>query len=639
MTSLSLNNISKSFGIDQILEDVTFSLQDDMRLGIVGPNGAGKTTLLRIICGEMESDNGTISIPSNISVGYLQQEAANNAETTVWDTMLSVFEKAFDLEKKMRNLEHDMETASADQTQWDKISREYERVTVAFEEAGGYGYKSAIGGVLKGLGLTEDVYDRQVITLSGGQRSRLMLAKLLLEKPGLLLLDEPTNHLDTNAISWLESYLKTWDGAVVIVSHDRWFLDQLCTHIADLHNGVVDTYIGNYTSYIAQRQEKRRLQMKAYEHNQRELGRQQKIVDQYYAWGRMNSKNFVKAKAREKMLDKMERLDKVENERSKISLRLNSSNRGGNEVLQATDLAMAFDACPLFSGLDIRLGKGDKAALIGANGIGKTTLLRIIVSKIASTQGEVRLGSNIEISYYDQLQENLDKSKTVMEEMQDAFTAKTDGDIRNALASFLFYGDDVFKKISALSGGEKGRLSLLKMMLGKGNLLLLDEPTNHLDMDSKEILEEALCEFEGTVLFVSHDRYFINKVANRVLEMKREEVTQYDGNWSDYIEFLDNQNNPQEEQDTGLTKTATAKMKRAEKEKENEVREAKKRVAQIEQDIQQMEERLEGIEKRLADPEGLEDTQLVEISKEHESVQQEIDSLMQAWEDASSEIA
>lgn len=634
MTALSIKNISKSFGADEILKDITFSVQDDMRLGLVGPNGAGKTTLLRIIAGEIDSDAGTVSVPSSVSIGYLVQEAKVTSEATVWEFMLRVFENAFALEERMRSLEHEMEEAACDAARWEKISHEYERVTVSFEEAGGYGYKSAIQGVLKGLGLLEDIYDRPVVTLSGGQRSRLLLAKLLLEKPELLMLDEPTNHLDTQAINWLETYLKTWEGAVIIVSHDRWFLDQLCTHIAEMHRGIVDIYKGNYTSFIAQRQEKRRLQMKAYEHNQREIKRQEKIVQQYYDWGRINGgKNFIKAKAREKMLDKMERVDKVESEHGKMSLKLTAQKRGGNDVLMVEDLAMAFDE-PLFTGLDIHLVKGDKAALVGANGIGKTTLLRIIASKLRPIQGTVNIGAGIEISYYDQLQENLDPKKTVLEEMQDAFPKMLDGEIRNMLGAFLFQGDDAFKKISALSGGEKGRLSLLKMMLGQGNLLLLDEPTNHLDMDSREILEDALCDFDGTVLFVSHDRYFINKVANRMLEMKRDTVTQYTGNWSDYLAFLEKQKNASEEQESGLTKTAEAKIKRAEREKEKRIREAKKRVKQLEANIEEQEARLAEIEQTLADPSGMDEDELIALSKEHEIVQNDIKTLMENWEAA-----
>ncbi|MDD5017344.1 MAG: ABC-F family ATP-binding cassette domain-containing protein [Eubacteriales bacterium] len=634
MTSLTLKNISKSFGADIILNDVSLSIQDNMRLGIVGKNGAGKTTLLRIVCGELSSDAGTVSMPQGIRPGYLRQEVEGGGDATVWETMLAVFDQALSLEKRMRALEHDMEDASADKAKWHSMSHEYERVTKAFEEAGGYGYKSAIGGVLKGLGLGEDVYGRAVGTLSGGQKSRLMLARLLLERPGLLLLDEPTNHLDTDATQWLESYLKTWRGAVIIVSHDRWFLDQLCTHVGELSRGAIDICAGNYTAFAMKRQEKRRLQEKAFEHNQREISRQKKVVEQYYAWGRSGGgKNFIKAKARERMLEKMERVDRPESEGRAMSLRLNAARRGGNDVLMAENLAMAFDG-PLFSGLYLHLVKGDRAALVGPNGIGKTTLLKIIASRLKPTDGKVILGKDVEISYYDQLQETLGRDNTVLEEMRGAFPNLTDGELRRSLAAFLFCGDDVFKKVSALSGGEKGRLSLLKMMMGQGNLLLLDEPTNHLDMDSREALEDALCDFDGTVLFVSHDRYFINKIACRVLEMKGQSLTQYDGNWSDYIAQLEKQKTAQPDADTGLTKTAAAKQKRAEKEQEERRKEAKKRVAELEAEIMLMETRLAEIESQLADPSALDEKALCAFSEEHESVRRQIDEAMQAWEEA-----
>ncbi len=636
MTSLTLKNISHSFGADSILSDVSFSVQDDTRLGLVGPNGAGKTTLLRIICGEIQSDAGTIEIPKNISVGYLEQEAQITAQTTVWNLMLGVYKEVFSLEKRLRTLEHDMCEAAEDKKQWEKISLEYDKINKAFEDADGYGYKSAIRGVLKGLELGEDLYQREAGTLSGGQRSRLMLAKLLLEKPGLLLLDEPTNHLDTKAISWLEGYLKTWQGAVILVSHDRWFLDQLCTHIADLRKGKIDTYKGNYTSYTAQRKEKIRLLQKAYEHNQADLKRQKQVVEQYKVWGRIGGgKNFIKANARQKILDKTERVEKVQSDKKSISLKLNAGGRGGNDVLLAENLAMAFDSKQIFSGLDLKMLKGDKAALIGANGIGKTTLLKIISSNLKPTQGQVSLGAGITVSYYDQLQQNLNSGNTVLEEIQNAYPYMDNTQARNALASFLFCGDDVFKKISLLSGGEKGRLSLLKLMLGQGNFLLLDEPTNHLDMDSREMLEEALSEFDGTVLFVSHDRYFINKVANRVLDMKSGSLTKYNGNWSDYLEFLEKQKKEEQEPEKqDITKTALAKQKRADKEKENALRETKRRITEIEKDIESQEERLEQIESALANTEGLGEERLIELSAEHESVQGRIDELMQAWEEA-----
>jgi ATP-binding cassette subfamily F protein 3 len=465
-----------------------------------------------------------------------------------------------------------------------------------------------------------------------------MLAKLLLQKPSVLLLDEPTNHLDTDAAGWLEDYLKSWQGAVVIVSHDRWFLDQLCTHIGEMEDGEVEMYIGNYSSFAAQKQENRELAVKAYEEGQREYKRQKRIIEQYYAWGRINGgKNFRKAKSREKLLSKMEFAEKVTPEKRKMNLKLGASARGGNEVLTAENLSMAFDGTPVFSGVDMQLRKGDKAALIGPNGIGKTTLLRIIASRLTPLEGEITFGAGIDSGYYDQLMQNLNESNTVIEEIRDEFPALTDAERRNMLAAFLFCGDDVFKSVSALSGGEKGRLSLLKLMMGGGNLLLLDEPTNHLDMDSREVLEDALLEFDGTVMFISHDRYFINKIANRIIEMKDGGLKSYEGNWSDYLERLEKEKRGQaQETDNGLTKTEAAKLKRAEREREQKIKEAQERVKLIESDIEKHETRLAEIEALLADPAALGE-QLAELSSEYADVQSLLEASLKEWERAHGE--
>lgn len=635
MTVLTLKNIIKSFGADEILSGVSFTVTDSTILGLVGANGAGKTTLLRIITGEQHCDSGSVNMPSSVRMSYLEQETNESTTDTVWQLMLSVFNDVFALEERMRSLEHDMHEASEDHSAWDKISHEYEQVTSAFEHADGYGYKSAIRGVLIGLGLLADVYDQAVTTLSGGQRSRLYLAKMLLEKPDLLLLDEPTNHLDTSAISWLESYLKQWQGAIVIVSHDRWFLDQLCTAIVEIERGTSTSYKGNYTAFIEQRQLSRELQSKAYDKNQIDIKRHKQMIERYKSWGRQGAhKSFVKATAKQRELDKMERIDRVTN-KSNMKLHLSSSYRGGNDVLSAENLAMGFDDLALFSGLNLNLHRGDKAALIGTNGIGKTTLLRILSGALAPISGTVTLGSKVKLSYYDQLQQSLNPALTIIEQIREEYPSMDDGDIRNRLGGFLFYGDEIDKIISTLSGGEKGRLSLLIMMLGQANLLLLDEPTNHLDMDSREILEDALMHFDGTVLFVSHDRYFINKLSNRVLEMKADEVAQHPGNWSDYLEFLEKQKIAKQQQsDPSITKTALAKQKREQKQTEQQQREQARRVKQMEIDIAALEEQLTEIEQMLSTPQDLNDAQIAQLSADHEAVQRQIDALMHKWESA-----
>ena len=573
-------------------------------------------------------------MPSGSEISYLEQETNEHTELTVWELMLTVFDGLFALEEKMRSLEHRMQDAAENPVLWDRISHEYEQATIDFEEAGGYGFESAIKGVLSGLGLYADVYPQKVDTLSGGQRSRLYLAKMLLEKPELLLLDEPTNHLDIDALVWLEGYLKQWQGAIIIVSHDRYFLDQLCNEIVEIDRGVSASYKGNYTAYINEREQQMELQMKAYEKNQLEIKRHKQMIERYKSWGRQGAhKSFVKARAKQRELDKMERVEKVTG-KSSMKLSLSAEHRGGNDVLTAENLSMSFDSLELFSGLELSLHRGDKAALIGANGIGKTTLLRIISSQLEPKSGTVTLGARVTLSYYDQLQQNLDPALTIIEQMREEFPSVDDGELRNMLAGFLFFGDDIDKKISKLSGGEKGRLSLLMLMLGKSNLLLLDEPTNHLDMDSREVLEDALLEFDGTVLFVSHDRYFINKIATRVLEMKRNEVIQYKGNWSDYLEYLEKLKQPAEEMpaDSGLTKTEQAKQRREQKQAELAQKEQKKKLAELEDDISAAEAQLAEIELSLSNPEALSDTQIAGLSKQHEQVQKKISELIGQWE-------
>jgi ATP-binding cassette subfamily F protein 3 len=637
LVALTINNISKSFGADEVLKNISLMLTDEQRLGLVGPNGAGKTTLLRIISGEMAADSGSVSIANPAGLGYLSQEVPAGTQDTVWQTMLAVFDDVFAMEKRMRELEHEMADAAADSDAWRRVSREYERVTRAFEEADGYGYKSAIGGVLKGLGLEEETFEQPVDTLSGGQRARLALGRLLLKKPTLLLLDEPTNHLDAGAIEWLEGYLKSWRGAVILVSHDRWFLDQLCTHVAGLYNNTLSVETGNYSAFAMKRQEQRHLQQKAYEHNQKEIKRQEAVIERYKVWGRSGGgKNFIKAQARQHLLDKMERVERPDAERARMSLQLDGG-ASGEDVLTAENLSMSFGDKSLFEDLSFRLFRGDSAALVGPNGVGKTTLLRIVAGRLMPLSGDVELGTGVKAGYYDQLQEGLSDRLTVIEELREAYPSKTDAELRNMLAGFLFFGDDVFKPISALSGGEKGRLALLKLMMARPALLLLDEPTNHLDMDSREALEDALIDFDGTILFVSHDRYFINRVASRVLELKDRSLTSFEGNWSDYQAMLEARKNAASQPayiDDGLTKTEAAKRRRLSREEEQRAKEAQLRVTQIEKEIAQAEQRLQQIETKLADPSVLKETDIVALSGEHEAVQQQIEALMDRWEQA-----
>ena len=638
MVALTLHNISKSFGADEVLKNISLTVTDEQRLGLVGPNGAGKTTLLRIICGEEAPDSGTVSVANPAGVGYLSQEVPSGTRDTVWQTMLAVFDDVFAMEKRMRALEHQMADAAEDSDAWRRVAREYERLTRAFEEAGGYGYKSAISGVLKGLGLDEETFEQPVNTLSGGQRARLALGRLLLRKPALLLLDEPTNHLDAEATEWLENYLKSWRGAMILVSHDRWFLDQLCTHVAGLSNGKLTVETGNYSAYAMKRQEQRRLQQKAYEQNQKEIKRQETVIERYKTWGRIGGgKNFIKAQTRQRLLDKMERVERPEAERARMSFRLSGGGMTGEDVLTSEGLGMAFGDKTLFENVNFKLQRGDSAALVGPNGAGKTTLLRIVANRLKPTAGDVELGAGVKVGYYDQLHEGLCEHLTVLEEVREADPSKSDGELRSMLAGFLFYGDDVFKPVSALSGGEKGRLALLKLMMARPTLLLLDEPTNHLDMDSREVLEDALIEFDGTILFVSHDRYFINRVATRILELRDGALTSFEGNWSDYQAFLEARKAAADMPaylDSGLTKTEAARRRRAEREEAQRAKEARQRVTQVEKEIAQAEQRLKQIETALGDPAALSEADVMALSGEYEQLQRQLNALMEQWEQA-----
>ncbi|MCH5249162.1 MAG: ABC-F family ATP-binding cassette domain-containing protein [Lachnospiraceae bacterium] len=529
---LSVNNIHKSFNEVPVLGAVSFHIEDYEKAAVVGINGAGKTTLLRIIMGELEADEGTVTLSKDKSIGYLAQHQSVSGENTIYDELLSVKQGLIDLESQLRDIELRMKNASDDELS--NLMESYSRLTHEFESGGGYAYKSELVGVLKGLGFEESEFSKSVSTLSGGQKTRVALGKLLLQSPDLIILDEPTNHLDMSSITWLETYLLNYKGAVIIVSHDRYFLDRIAGKIIELDNTKATVFTGNYSDYAAKKEMLRIAQYNAYVNQQREIKHQEEVIEKLKSFNR--EKSIKRAESREKMLNKIEVLDKPTQVRSDMHLKLEPRIVSGNDVLHVDNISKSFDKLNLFEHLSFDIKRGEHVAIIGDNGTGKTTILKIINELLPPDSGMLRLGTNVEIGYYDQEHHVLHPEKTLFDELSDEYPTLNNTEIRNTLAAFLFTGEDVFKKIDTLSGGERGRLSLAKLMLSESNFLILDEPTNHLDIMSKEILEDAINSYTGTILYVSHDRYFINKTANRILELENKTLTGYLGNYEYYME-------------------------------------------------------------------------------------------------------
>ena len=632
MVIISAAGISKSFGINEVLRDVNINLQSNDRIGVVGQNGSGKTTLMRILSGIEHPDNGIISVAKGTTIGYLAQQDMLIGEGTIWGELEAVYASVFQMEKKLRLLEVELSESHDNQFQFSKLSEEYDRLLNMYEESGGYSWKSMVTGVLNGLGFKQEQYDRSINSLSGGERTRLYLARLLLQKPDVLLLDEPTNHLDMESLSWLENYLTFYRGSVMVISHDRYFLDHVCNGIIEISSGTSEQYKGNYTHYIAQRTERYESRLRAYTLQQKEIERQEAIIARYRMYNR--EKSIKAAESREKALDRIEKLEKPASEKS-IRFRFSAKRRTGEEVILVENLEKSFDNRTLFSHLNLRIRTGERWAIIGPNGIGKTTFIRILAGAEAPDHGSVSFGSNVDIGYYDQHQSTLHPNKTVIDEIWDRFPTMTQTDIRSVLGMFLFTGDDVFQTINTLSGGEKGRIALTALMLEKDNLLLLDEPTNHLDMESREVLEEALSDFPGTIITVSHDRYFINRIADHILEMTPNGITIYLGNYDDY---LDKKNAPFESPSV-VTKTKTMIDKERRKEKNNRqfVKKLKSDLDSIEKSIIDKENRIQFLEQCMADNTLYSNPQKVEeIQKEYALSKQDLLLLYTQWEEAES---
>ena len=630
MIILSAQHIAKSFGVNAVLRDVSLTVQQGDRIGLVGVNGCGKSTLMRILAGLDAQDGGEISLVRGLRVGYLAQQNMVTSGETVWNELQKVYEQVFAMEKKLRELEDEMAHTHTDAQRFAQLSADYDRLTQRFEEADGYSWKSMVSGVLNGLGFKPAQYDQCVDSLSGGEQTRLCLARLLLQKPDLLLLDEPTNHLDMETLQWLENYLAAYKGSVLVISHDRYFLDHVCTGIVEILMGASEQYNGNYTRYIAQRQERFESRMRAYEIQQKEIERQQAIIARYRMFNR--EKSIRAAESREKALDRMEKLEKPADERA-IRFSFEARRRTGEDVLQLTEVSKSFGEKHLFHDLTLRVRAGDRVALIGPNGVGKSTLIKIIVGEEQPDTGFIRYGSNVDIGYYDQHQSTLHADKTALDEIWDRFPQMEQSNVRGALGMFLFTGDDVFKPIHTLSGGEKGRVALTALMLRKDNLLLLDEPTNHLDMDSREVLEDALTDFGGTIITVSHDRYFINRIANRIIEMQPDGVTEYIGNYDDYIE---RKNRPVAvEAEAGKTKTELEKEKRREKLSRQALRQLKIRAQEAEKAVGVKEAEIAELEAQMADPSLYSDAQKsADVQRAYQKAQQALQTLYEQWEAA-----
>ena len=656
---LSVSNIDKSFNEVPVLKNVSFHIEDYEKAAIVGINGAGKTTLLRIIMGELSADNGVVTVSRDKSIGYLSQHEAVAGENTIYDELLSVKQDIIDLEQKMRSVEMQMKTASEDTLK--RLMDSYSALTQAFEDANGYAYKSELTGVLKGLGFTEEEFTRSVSTLSGGQKTRVALGKLLLLNPDLIILDEPTNHLDMSSITWLETYLLNYKGAVIIVSHDRYFLDRIATKIIEIDNTKSTVFTGSYSDYATKKEALRAAQYNAYIKQQQEIKHQEAVIEKLKSFNR--EKSIRRAESREKMLDKIDVLEKPTEVRADMHLKLEPKYASGNDVLHAEELSKSFGSLTLFEHLGFDIKKGEHVAIIGDNGTGKTTILKMINDLVSPDTGEIRIGTNVKIGYYDQEHHVLHMDKTLFEEISDDYPTLTNTEIRNTLAAFLFTGEDVFKQIKALSGGERGRVSLAKLMLSEANFLILDEPTNHLDIMSKEILEDALNAYTGTVLYVSHDRYFINKTATRILDLNRRTFTNYLGNYEYYLEKKDEQlalidaaggdtsiYAPCSGRSSGISAQSpslasvdlngqSANTKQdwiARKEQQAAQRKKENELKKCEDHIEQLEKRNEEINMLMASPEICTDVaKLQELNKEKEENDAELSALYEKWEQLS----
>ncbi|AEH49517.1 ATP-binding cassette domain-containing protein [Parageobacillus thermoglucosidasius] len=638
MIILQVNQLTKYFGADLILSNIKLEIQSKDRIALVGRNGAGKSTLLKIIAGEMSYDSGEIIKPKEVSIGYLAQDSGLHSSLSIWEEMMTVFAPLKEMETQLREMELQMGDPDllADSSRYKKLLKDYDTLQERYKEQGGYQYEADIRSVLHGLQFSQyDYMTTPVQSLSGGQRTRLALGKLLLMKPDLLILDEPTNHLDLETLTWLEQYLQTYPGAILVVSHDRYFLDKIATQVYELSRTTLRRYVGNYSHYLEQKATEYERERKLYEKQQEEIAKLQDFIQRNIA----RASTTRRAQSRRKQLEKMKVIEKPIGDEKSASFSFDIERQSGNDVLIAEDVAVGYDmGKPLIRNIRFRITRGESIALVGPNGIGKSTLLKAIVNKLPLQSGHFRYGSNVQIGYYDQNQAELSSNKRVLDELWDAYPDKTEKEIRTVLGNFLFSGDDVLKPVSALSGGEKARLALAKLMMQKANFLILDEPTNHLDLDSKEVLENALIEYPGTILFVSHDRYFINRIATKIYELSSAGITEYLGDYDYYIakkaEMLELQRLASEKRADRAYEESSSKLSyEQEKEAKKQERQRKRRIEEIETEISELERQIAQIDEQLCNPEIYQDHEKVQqLTKENEERKEKLEKLLEEWE-------
>ena len=634
MVSLSVNNLKKTYGVDVIFDNVSFTINEREKVGIVGKNGAGKTTLFNIIADIEKTDSGDIFIAKDSNVGYMSQNVNISSEKTVIEEVLTVFEDLINLENEIREIEHQISLYHDDVQKSEELLKIYSRKTEYFAENDGYSYNSLARGVLIGLGFSSEDLNKDVNLLSGGEKSRLLLAKILLKKPNILLLDEPTNHLDMDSISWLETFLKNYNGTVLIISHDRYFLNTLTVKTIDMSRKTAKMYNFSYENYVIEKEKDEELEMKNYELNKAEIKRQKEIIEQLKAFGR--EKQVKRARSREKALDKMEVIDRPVKEKLKSNIMFESSVKSGKDVIQVENISKSFGERKLFENVSMDIYRSEKIAIIGANGAGKTTFFNILLGLETPDSGSVSYGTNVNKEYFNQERTDLNMENNVISEVWNSYPNLKEVQVRNYLAGFLFTGDEVFKKIGDLSGGEKSRISLLKLMLSKANLLFMDEPTNHLDIASKEILEDAICAYDGTVFVISHDRYFLNKVPDRIFELKDGKFTEYLGNYDYMLEKkaeIEDYNNFLKSQEDSPTKTQIKTQKKKDKELEKERKKLKNDEKKLLDEIHQLEEKIVHIDKELCKEEVYTDAQkMKDYSREKIEIQDKIENLYKKWE-------
>ena len=634
MIILSCNNLTKSFGVESILENISFTVNEGDKIGVIGVNGTGKTTLFKIISGIYGYDSGEIYTSKDCEIGYLEQNTNFYSDNTIFTEVLEVFSDLIKMEEDLRKMECEISDKSSETNSPDlqKLMDNYSHKLELFQNSNGYGYKSEAKGVLKGLGFNDDELEKPIKILSGGEKTRVLLAKLLLKKPTLLLLDEPTNHLDSDALEWLELFLKQYKGTVILISHDRYFLDQSVNRIFEIHNKKLKAYNGNYSYYVEKSAIDKEIERKTYEDQQKEIKKQEESIERLKAYGR--EKHLKRARSKEKALSKIEVLDRPDGERKRAKIKFIPAVESGNDVLAVRDVGMRFPDKVLFKDLNLDIYRGEKVALIGPNGAGKSTLFKIIMNELQPMEGEVKFGTNVNTAYFHQEQKTLNLDNTVIDEIWDANPHLTQTEVRNMLGAFLFENEDVFKKISSLSGGERARVAILKLILSQSNFLLLDEPTNHLDIDSKEVLEEALVNYTGTIFTISHDRYFLNKVVDKILVLGENGVTEYLGNYDYYIEKKRQLSEMNKEENTETkTKTQLKEEKRKEKEQREIERRSKNKIKKLEDDIEQTEKKIAGLDMMLCHEEIYSNPEKSkEVNLEKSELEDKLASLYEKWE-------